>query len=262
MSRTVKVAVWNEFRQEKTDPAVQDVYPLGIHVAIAEGLSKYRDLAVETATLDDPEQGLSEELLQHSDVLVWWGHKAHEEISNDTLARVQKAVLSGLGLVVLHSGHYSRIFRALLGTRATLFYREAAEKSRIWVVNPAHPVAAGIERFIELDREEMYGEPFEVPQPDELVFVSWFAGGQVFRSGLCYQRGMGRIFYFQPGHESYPTYHNPEIIRVIRNACRWAARSRPDPERVPTADGGEVGFLESPRRSDSLEPLEPLEPPG
>ena len=129
----------------------------------------------------------------------------------------------GMGLIVLHSGHFSKPFKRLMGTDCSLRWREANDKERIWVVNPGHPIAQGLPDYFELPAEEMYGEYFGVPQPDDLVFVSWFTGGEVFRSGACWHRGMGKIFYFRPGHETYPSYHNPLVHRVLANSIRWAA---------------------------------------
>lgn len=178
---------------------------------------------MRTATLDEPEHGLTDEVLANTDVLTWWGHKAHGAVSDEIVTRVQKRVLDGMGLVVLHSGHMSKIFMRLMGTTCDLKWREADEKERLWVVAPGHPIVEGIGEYIEMEQEEMYGEHFDIPQPETLVFVSWFEGGEVFRSGCCYSRGAGKIFYFRPGHETYPTYFNPEIRRVIANAARWAA---------------------------------------
>jgi trehalose utilization protein len=218
----IRVTVWNEYRHEREEERYRAVYPDGIHGAIAEGLSASTDLNVRTATLDEPENGLPEDVLMETDVLIWWGHKAHEEVSDETVNRVQSRVLHGMGLVVLHSGHHSKIFKRLMGTSCNLIWRVADELERIWVVAPSHPIAAGLDRFIELEREEMYGEFFDVPPPQELVFLSWFPGGEVFRSGCCYTRGSGKIFYFRPGHESYPTFYNPDVRKVIGNAVRWA----------------------------------------
>ncbi|MFT4039582.1 MAG: ThuA domain-containing protein [Thermomicrobiales bacterium] len=219
---TIRVTVWNEYRHELEDAEIAAIYPDGIHGAIAAGLGT-EDFVVRTATLDEPEHGLTDAVLADTDVLIWWGHKAHREVDDAIVLRVQRRVLDGMGLVVLHSGHHSKIFKTLMGTTCNLKWREATDKERLWVVNPSHPIVDGIGEYIELPREEMYGEFFDIPQPDDLIFVSWFTGGEVFRSGCCYQRGQGKIFYFRPGHETYPTYHNPEIQRVIRNGVKWAA---------------------------------------
>lgn len=230
----IRVTIWNEFRHERTDEAVQAVYPKGIHVALQEALDGFGH-QTRTATLDEPEHGLTEEVLADTDVLTWWGHLAHHEVSDEIVARVHKRVLAGMGLIVLHSAHVSKIFMKLMGTSCMLKWREAQERERLWVVAPGHPIAEGIEEFIELEAEEMYGEHFDIPEPDSIVFLSWFQGGEVFRSGCCFTRGLGRIFYFQPGHETHPTYHDPQIQRVIANAVEWAAgASRTEPIRGNT----------------------------
>ena len=225
MAGTIRVTVWNEFRHEREEERFRLVYPKGIHGAIAGALGANADFEVRTATLDEPEHGLTDSVLAETDVLTWWGHKAHAEVSNEIVDRIQARVLDGMGLIVLHSGHHSKIFKRMMGTTCDLKWREAGERERLWLVAPDHPIAEGIGEYIELEQEEMYGEFFDIPQPDALVFVSWFQGGEVFRSGCCYTRGRGRIFYFRPGHESHPTYHNPQIQAIIANAVRWAAPS-------------------------------------
>lgn len=223
-----RVTVWGEHRQERSDAAVRAIYPEGIHGAIAAGL---RDAGFEvgTATLDEPEHGLTEQVLATTDVLTWWGHVAHGEVDDAIVDRVQRRVLDGMGLIVLHSGHHSKIFRRLMGTTADLTWREAGERERLWVVDRSHPIAEGLGESFALDEEEMYGEAFDVPAPDQLVLISWFEGGEVFRSGCCWSRGRGRIFYFRPGHETHPTYHQPMIRRVIANAAQWATGPRGAP---------------------------------
>jgi len=223
MSRTIRITVWNEYRHEKNDAAVAAVYPAGIHEAVAEPLRREPGFAVRTATLDEPEHGLGGGVLESTDVLIWWGHQAHEEVSDAIAARVQQRVLQGMGLVVLHSGHLSKPFTRLMGTSCLLRWREAGEKERLWVVEPGHPIADGLGAWFEMPHEEMYGERFDVPAPEAVVFISWFAGGNVFRSGCCWTRGKGRIFYFRPGHETYPTYKQREVQAVIRNAVLWTA---------------------------------------
>jgi len=225
MSESIRVTVWNEGRHEKNDPQVALVYPQGIHTVLAELLTS-AGLEARTATLDEPEHGLTESVLQTTDVLIWWGHMAHHEVADGVVERIYQRVLAGMGLVVLHSGHFSKIFVRLMGSSCNLRWREIGEKQRIWVIEPGHPIAAGLPPYFELEPEETYGERFDIPAPDTLVFLSWFKGGDVFRSGCCYQRGMGKIFYFQPGHETYPTYYHPLVQRVIVNAVRWTGSPR------------------------------------
>lgn len=219
----LRVVVWGENVHEHTNARVAAVYPNGMHHTIAAGVRELLPAAaVGTATLQEPDHGLSGERLAATDVLVWWGHKAHDQVQDAVVDRVQQRVLEGMGLIVLHSGHFSKIFKRMMGTSCSLVWREADERERLWVCNPGHPIARGIDRQFELPAEEMYGEPFGVPAPDEQVFISWFEGGEVFRSGCCWFRGNGRIFYFQPGHETYPTYFDPNVRRVIANAIEWA----------------------------------------
>ncbi|MFO7612935.1 MAG: ThuA domain-containing protein [Clostridia bacterium] len=218
----INVTVWSEFRHEKENPAIAAVYPEGIHGTIAGALRKAGGFNVRTATLDEPEQGLPGEVLYDTDVLIWWGHKAHGEVDDGLVARIAERVRGGMGIIVLHSGHYSKIFKALTGTSCSLKWRDD-DSCRVWTASPSHPIARGIGQYIDLPNEEMYGEPFGIPEPDELVFISWFGGGEVFRSGCCFKMERGRMFYFQPGHESHPIYHNEKIQRVIANACAWAA---------------------------------------
>jgi len=222
MARKIRVTVWNEGRHEKSDKEVAAVYPKGIHNAIAEMLSREPDLTARTATLDEPQHGLTDEVLSSTDVLIWWGHMAHGEVQDAVVDKVCARVLAGMGLIVLHSGHLSKPFVRLMGTSCMLRWREAGEKERLWVVEPGHPIVDGLGPYFELPHEEMYGERFDVPTPESTVLISWFAGGNVFRSGCCWTRGAGRIFYFRPGHETFPTYFQKEVQTVIRNAVRWA----------------------------------------
>lgn len=220
---SIRVTVWNENRHEQVNEEVKKLYPKGMHTVIADYLNSQPDMEVRTATLDEPEHGLTDEVLGNTDVLTWWGHMAHHEVKDEVVDKVHRRVLDGMGLIVLHSGHFSKIFQRLMGTSCNLKWREIGEKERLWVVEPGHPIAEGIGEYIELERTEMYGERFDIPQPDTVVFISWFAGGQVFRSGCCYHRGKGKIFYFRPGHETYPIFYNKQILQVISNAVRWAA---------------------------------------
>ncbi len=219
----IKVTVWNEFHHERNLDRVKELYPNGIHAVIAEFL-KCSDISVRTATLDQPECGLTQDVIDDTDVLIWWGHAKHDLVPDEIVKRVRDAVVDrGMGMIFLHSAHKSKPFMSLLGTSGNLKWRCAKEKARVWTVAPSHQIAQGLGEYFEIPHEEMYGEPFVIPQPDELVFISWFQGGEVFRSGCCYHRGNGNIFYFQPGHEEYPNYYIPEVQQVIKNAVRWAA---------------------------------------
>ena len=236
-----RVTIWNEHIHEQQDAQVARMYPTGIHGAIAAGIAPLAELAIRTATLAEPEHGLTQDVLDATDTLVWWGHVAHDQVSDTVADRVQRSVLGGMGLVVLHSGHESRIFRRLMGTTCSLHWRESGEHERLHSVRPEHPVLAGVGAAVELAEEEMYGEPFDIPEPDELLMIGWFPGGEVFRSLCTWTRGLGRIVYLQPGHETHPTYHHRDILRIIANACSWAA---------PRVRG-------APRRSENSPALEP-----
>ncbi len=223
--RSINVTIWNEYLHEVREPEIAAIYPTGIHGALAEGLAPNTEFVIRTATLGEPSHGLTPEVIESTDVMLWWGHMGHHLVDDAIVDQVQQQVLSGMGLVVLHSGHYSKIFRRLMGTNCSLQWRVADEKERLWVVEPSHPVMAGLPPYIELPVEEMYGERFDVPTPEHLLMVSWFQGGEIFRSCATWQRGHGKIVYFRPGHEEYPTYRNPQILQVIANACRWTART-------------------------------------
>jgi trehalose utilization protein len=221
----MRVTVWGENVHEQRDESVRALYPDGMHTAIAAGLRALLGdgVDVRTATLQEPEHGLGDAVLAETDVLTWWGHAAHDEVDDAVVARVRGRVLDGMGLLALHSAHYSKIFTALMGTSCRLRWRNEGERELVWTVAPGHPVAAGVPQPLVIDAQEMYGEHFDIPQPDELVFISSFAGGEVFRSGCAFTRGRGRIFYFSPGDQEYPVYHHPAVQRVLANAVLWAA---------------------------------------
>ena len=217
----IRVTVWNEFQHEKLSEEVQNIYPNGIHNTIADFL-RCDEIVVKTATLDDAECGLTNEVLANTDVLIWWGHLAHRKVPDEIAFRVCDAVRRGMGFIALHSAHESKPFRYLMGTSGTLTWREDGDKERLWVVKPSHPIVQGLERYFELPEVETYGEPFGIPEPDEVVLIGWYDGGEVFRSGCTFHRDNGKIFYFQPGHETYPIFHDKNVQKVIRNAVYWA----------------------------------------
>jgi trehalose utilization protein len=256
-TRPLRILIWNEFVHENKNPRVSAVYPDGIHHAIASGLrDELKDrIVVETATLHEPEHGIPEGRLDDVDVMLWWGHVAHDEVSDAVVERVHQRVLQGMGFIALHSAHLSRVFRRLMGTSCMLRWREAGEIERLWIVDPSHPIVAGIDdEYFELPATEMYGEFFDIPQPDELILISWFEGGEVFRSGCTFRRGKGRIFYFRPGHETFPIYYHPSIKRILANAVPWAA---PTGSRY-FGEGRHIPESLSPiDRSENQDPLAP-----
>lgn len=223
----IRTVVWGENVHEQKNRIVADLYPGGMHKCIADALNADKGISATTATLQEPEHGLPSARLDETDVLIWWGHAAHGEVSDEIVERVAERVWSGMGLIVLHSGHFSKIFKRLMGTPCNLTWREAGERERLWLTSRNHPIAAGLPNHFELEMEEMYGEPFGIPEPLETVFISWFQGGEVFRSGVTYKRGAGNVFYFRPGHETYPTYHDANVQKVIRNAVHWAHNNAP-----------------------------------
>ena len=239
--RPLRVLVWNEHVHERRDPSVGRIYPDGMHGAIAEGLRRElgERVRVSCATLEEPEHGLTAEALAATDVLTWWGHAAHDRVADAVVERVHARVLDGMGLLVLHSGHFSKIFKRLMGTTCALRWRSdpGGEREVIWTVNPGHPIAAGVPQPIVIAHQEMYGEYFDIPPPDELVFISSFAGGEVFRSGCCYRRGAGRVMYFSPGDQEFPVYHQPEVQRVIANAVAWCGESKAGNDLPSSRDG-------------------------
>jgi len=246
-SVSIKTVVWGENVHEQQNATVAELYPTGMHTCIADALNRDTNIQATTATLQDPEHGLSEARLAQTDVLVWWGHAAHGDVDDNVVERVQKHVWAGMGLILLHSAHFAKIFKQVMGTACSLTWREAGERERLWVTSVNHPIANGLPPYFELEYEEMYGEPFAVPEPLETVFISWFQGGEVFRSGLTYKRGAGNVFYFRPGHETYPTYHDAHVQKVLTNAVRWAKSERSNVDTITDAPNRPV--------EQSIEPL-------
>lgn len=218
----IKVTIWNEYYHEKTEEEVKTLYPNGLHGFIKDFLEQNKDICVKTVTLDDPDCGLTDEVLAQTDVLLWWGHCLHDKVPDSVVERVYQEVLKGMGFIALHSAHHSKIFKKLMGTSCNLSWR-SSDRERVWCCKPGHPIAQGIPEYFELPEEEMYGEHFDIPNPDDVIFLGWFAGGEVFRSGCTFSRGNGRIFYFQPGHESHKSYYNKYVQKILTNAVRWAA---------------------------------------
>jgi trehalose utilization protein len=223
----IRTIVWGENVHDRENEVVRGIYPKGMHGTIADALNAEPGIQATTATLEQPEHGLTAERLAQTDVLTWWGHRAHGQVSDAVVERVAERVWQGMGIIVLHSGHFSKIFKKLMGSPCSLKWREAGEKERVWVINPSHPIAQDLPPSFVVEQTEMYGEPFAIPEPMETVFVSWYDGGEVFRSGVTYRRGGGRVFYFSPGHEVYPIYHDKNVQTVLRNAVKWAYNPAP-----------------------------------
>ncbi len=222
MEKKIKVTIWNEGRHEQHNKGAQAMYPLGLHGTIKAFLEKDPELEVRTVLLDDPDQGLPDEVLNDTDVLMWWGHCAHGDVKDELVERIRTRVYNeGMGFIAMHSAHMSKPFRMMVGTSGQLSWGDD-QREIVWNLLPQHPIAAGIPEYFEIEAEEMYGEPFRVPQPDELIFTSWFEGGNIFRSGMTFYRGIGKIFYFQPGHETCKSFHNPWVQKVLTNAVHWA----------------------------------------
>lgn len=242
----IKVTVWNENLHEQ-DPKFADTllkhYPKGIHNAIADFLNKDENIEATPVTLQMPSQGLTDELLNNTDVLFWWAHMGHAQVEDELVDKIQKRVLEGMGIVLLHSAHYSKIFKRLMGTTCALRWRETEQdRERVWTIDYSHPITEGVPAYIDIPRTEMYGEIFDIPQPDDIVFMSWYAGGEVFRSGITYQRGKGKVFYFSPGHETFPIYNMPEIQKILTNAAKWACPNKNDIRPMTTC----ISMAESP----------------
>ncbi len=241
----VRVLVWDEAPSH----APKSVYPKSLNGAIADGLNAdgAGRIVATTANLDDPNQGITDEALANIDVLIWWGHARHGEVTDETAAKVVKAVHNGVGFLPLHSAHYSKTFRGILGATGHLKggWREAenpADSEEIRVCAPKHPICRGVSDFT-LPAEEMYGAPFDVPPALVVLFQSYFPlGGEYFPSfaltvgegidpaftsgpggGKGQGEGVGRVFYFRPGHETYPTYFDTNVRKVIHNGVLWCA---------------------------------------
>jgi len=244
----LRVTVWHEYEHEKLNDTVAKLYPDGMHAVMKSAIEQHLgdEVTVRTATLEEPEHGLTDEVLAETDVMTWWGHRAHGKVDDAIVDKVHQRVLEGMGLVVLHSGHYSKIFKKLMGTDCGLKWREAAEKERLWCVSPGHPITRGVAKdHIELEHTEMYGEHFDIPEPDELIYVSWFEGGEIFRSGCVWKRGRGKVFYWRPGHETFPIYYNDDVRRVLANGVQYVA---PVGNTAPYRMGGD----------NVAEPLSPI----
>lgn len=233
----INVTIWNEDSINTAAPEVLKVHPEGLNGTLKSFLSKDEELNVVTTTLEDPEYGMPDELLNSTDVLMWWGHCKHEKVPDELVKKIHDRVVRGMGIIFLHSAHFSKPFISLMGTTCSLKWRDG-DRERLWTLLPNHPIAKGVPEHIEIDQEEMYGERFDIPKPDEEIFLAWFSGGEVFRAGNVWYRGLGKVFYFQPGHETNRSYYLPDIQKIINNAVHFVA-----PETI--VDKIECPFSES-----------------
>jgi trehalose utilization protein len=221
-----RVVVWSE----ATAP-LDKVYPNDVNVAIADGLKPLSGWEVITANLDQPDQGLSNELLNQTDVLIWWGHKRHDEVKDDLVQRIVRRVKEeGMGFIAVHSAHFAKPYRKLMGTACSWReYKADGTSAKVIVKAPNHPIAKGVKDF-NLPRIERYGEPFAVPEPEAVVFDGVYTkpDGQTEpgRIGLCWTVGKGKVFYFTPGHETYDDFYREDVRLIFRNAVQWAAPKR------------------------------------
>ena len=225
MENQIRVLVWSEFTESN------DVYPQGIHGEIAGYLNTDPNIIARTTELADEDCGVGEKILGDTDVLFWWGHEKHELVDDDAVERVVRKVREeGMGFVSLHSSLTSKPFIALMGTSCKIgSFRVDGEMERVHVVAPHHPIADGVRDFV-ITETEMYGEPFDVPNPKEVIFESVFQDNPLYSTttwrfcGCTWDVWDGRVFYFRPGHETYAIYRDENIQRILLNASYWAAK--------------------------------------
>lgn len=274
-AKRVRVVVWDE-RQ----PSQKEAYENFLGNAIADFLRGEDGLAVQSVTIDDPEQGISQAVLDNCDVLIWWGHKRQSEILPEAGKRIVERISSGkLHLIALHSAHWSTPFVEAMNeitrrrtvatgtaksdityvpppkqytvprydTRLTPFtiarkfpdgrqnlevhlpyccfpaYRNDGKPSHVKILQKGHPITKGIPHEFQISRTEMYDEPFHVPEPDDVILEERWATGEWFRSGMLWRLGKGIVFYFRPGHETFPVYKEQFPLKILSNAVRWAA---------------------------------------
>ena len=203
---------------------ITKVHPQGIHMTLKSIFDECDDMAVRTVTMDMPEFGFSQEVLDDTDVLVLWAHLAHEKITDEIAERIKNRVHEGMGFLCLHSAHQCKPLHKLIGVSTIPKWR-MEDACKIYCIEPNHPIAKDIPDMFELEAEQVYCEPFDITTPDELVFVTWYQGGELLRSGCCWERENGRIFYFQPGHETCKSYYDVNVRQILKNAVRWASHT-------------------------------------
>ncbi len=271
----VRVLVWDERQKEQ-----KQVYANFLGNEIANHLRSRQGFTVQSVGLDDPQQGLPDEVLDQAQVLIWWGHVRHTEIKPEKGRQIVERVKAGkLALIALHSAHWSTPFIEAMYERTRIdarrrypdaatkiefvpmagflaptydslltpayyalhaggvvknvrvdlpncvfpSYRHDAKHSRVTMLHPEHPIAQGVPPVFEVSQTEMYDEPFHVPEPDAVIFQETFRDGGWFRGGMVWTLGKGKVFYFRPGHETYPVFKEEYPLRILENAARWLA---------------------------------------
>lgn len=218
---SVNALVWSE----GTEP--EDVYPRGVRGPIADYLSEETDIEARTRSIEDEDQGVSGDDLEWADVILWWGHLRHDDVTDETVDRIEEHVReNGVGFVSLHSAHYARPYKRLIGMSGDLGGHRLTddESEYVEVCAPDHPIAEGVDDFT-LPEVEMFGEPYDIPEPETVVLHSEYSeGDEEFRSGVTFEFGEGRGFYLRPGHEEFEIYLDDNIQRIVTNATRWAAQ--------------------------------------
>lgn len=215
----LRVHVWCE------GTAPRAVYPNDVDGAVADHLGKLPTLQVRRGRLADPSAGLAEDVLDATDVLLWWGHLRHDDVPNDRAEAVVRRVREGkLGLIALHSSCTSKPFKGLMGMACEPGgWREDGRPEHVKIVAPDHPIARGVTPFT-IPRSDMFAEPFEVPAPESVVLVSNWDNGETVRSGLTWTVGKGRVAFLRTGHDAFPVLFHPSVRQIIANATLWAGR--------------------------------------
>lgn len=231
----MNITIFNEYHPNEHTGKAEKNYPGGIHIAL-KSIFESQEYDVVTATQEQACNGLTDEILDNTDVLLWWSKNWDNELLNSVADKVVSRIREGMGAVFLHSAKNSKPFLRLTGTTsatAPVSWKEPGESERLFVVSPAHPIAEGIPSGYVIPNEEPYCEYFDIPKPDDIVFLGGFGNGMCIRAGVTFTRGAGKIFFFQPGHDSFPVYNDKVIRRIILNAVNWA---KPVAKPAPIAE--------------------------
>jgi trehalose utilization protein len=231
--KKIRVLLWSE----QTEP--RDVYPKGISGALADYFNKLPGFEAKTATLNDPEAGLSDAVLSQTDVLIWFGHKKHNAVPDEAVDRVIKHVRErGMGFIGLHSAHYSKPLKKLLNASGSWrSYVNHGKPEQMWIVLPDHPIAKGVNDFT-IPKTELYAEPFQVPPPEAVIVEGTWESGHRSREVMTWTIGKGRMVYIRAGHEEYPIYFMPQMQRLVANSVEWAAWRTNAPKNLKRREAG------------------------